>query len=308
MSELNDLFLARDYSKIIEETEGKEDGEALFYRASALLALGEKEKAMGIFESKRKALFAYNPLATIKNDMKLRVYLEEFDEAYEDLREFEEYPYVSQEVEEILRSIPRYLREKERESVGKRPLSVEEAKKRLRERKSDMDVLSTLEAISSIAVDPFLDEIKSLLLSSVNSSVKTYALLLLLNCGYDEEIVMIKDNKRYQLIPKNINPPFVGPLFKAVKEEISALSKDPSVNEVAYALWSDYVLSLFPENAFEGTNAKEISEVFYVLALEYLRRDDIESLLSERGIKEEELIRQKEKVSKALSSLSPIKG
>ncbi len=309
MSSLRELFSNREYNEIIKETNNKTDGESLFYRAAALLSLGEKEKAMAIFKEHRKTLFSYNALATIKNDIKLRVELGEFDEAYDDLSEFEEYPYVSQSVEETLHSLPRFLREKEKESlVAKKEMSVEEAKKRLRNPKSDLDALSTLEAISKVAVDPFLEEIKALMQSSINDSVKTYAFLLLINCGYDGEITLNKGEKSYQMIPKNVNPPFVGPLFRDVKERLSSLSKDPSVNAVAFSLWSDYVLSLFPENPFEKDDPKTLSEAFYLLSLRYLKRDDLSSLLLERGIDEGSIEELVSRIEKALASFSPVKG
>ncbi len=306
MKDLATLFSSQKYDEIIKETKDKIDGESLYYRASSLLAIGKKEEAMDVFVKHRKTLFAYNPLATIKSDLKLRALLEQFDEAYDDLYEFEEYPYVSQNVEELLRSARKYIREKEKEGLSKKPLSVIEAKKRLSSPKSDFEALSVLEAISEVPVDPFLEEIKALLVSKANDSVKTYAFLLLVNCGYDEEISMIKGDRDYHLIPKNVNPPFVGPLYKEVKERISDLSKDPSVNSVAYSLWSDYVLALFPSSPFDKETPKTYAEVFYAIALSYLCRPDASSLLKERSIKEEDLASLEKDISLALSSFPPI--
>lgn len=305
MDSLKELFEQKRYETILSLTEKSEDGESLFYRASSLLALGKSKEAMELFSTHRKTLFAYHPLATLKHNFELRILLNEFEEAYLDYDEFKNYPYVSQEVEEKIRAIPSYLRQKERESFNHKPLSVEEAKKILSSPKGDYETLATLEAISHVAIDPFLPEIKTLLISSIHPSVKTYAFLLLINCGYDQEVTLVKGNSAYHLIPKNTKPPFVGLPFKNVKQELESLAKDPSVSGVAYSLFSDYTLALFPSSPFDGVDEKQLVYAFLSLAFDYLKRENGSLPFEESGVKNE-IVTLKKKISSLLNSIPPL--
>lgn len=305
MDSLKSIYDKKEYQLIVDLTNGTNDPESLFYRASAYLALNKPKEAMDVFVSRRKELFKFNPLLTLKNNFELRILLGEFDEAYEDYDEFKNYPYVSQAVEERLASLPQYLRSKERESLSAKPLSIEKAKSILKEKKDAYQALLTLEAISKVAVDPFLDEIKEILKSSIHPSVKTYALLLLINCKYDEEVTFIQRNNEYHLIPKNTIPPFSGSSYQRFKEGLEEIAKDPSVSKVAYSLFSDYALAIFPLDPFKESDFSLLELVFLTLAKEYLHSDA--SFLNEFPlIDEAKMNEKKEEISSILSSIPPL--
>ena len=166
--------------------------------------------------------------------------------------------------------------------------------------------MATLEAISHVAVDPFLPEIKSLLVSNAHSSVKTYAFLLLINCKYDEEVSLVKGDVTYHLIPKNVNPPFVGPDYRTLKQGLESFAKDPSLSSVAYSLFSDYALALFPISPFAETSEPLLVATFLSLALDYLKDDSDRLSLLELGVKDEELNAFKKKASSLLASIAPL--
>ncbi len=306
MDSLKTIFEKRNYELILSLTEKAADAESLFYRASSFLALGKPKEAMTIFENNRKALFSYNPLVTLKHNFEIRILLNEFDEAYQDLEEFRSYPYVSQVVEEKLSSFPTYLRKKEKESLLNKPLSIEEAKRLLSSPKNDYETLVTLEAISRVAIDPFLPEIKSLLISNAHPSVKTYAFLLLINCQYDEKVMLKQGDKEYQLIPKNVEPPFVNKRFKDFKNKLETLAKDPSVAGVAFSLFSDYTLAVFPATPFCNNDDDLLLLSFYSLALSYLRNDKISLEDNSYHIPLSKIEEKKNAISAVLSSIPPL--
>ncbi len=306
MDSLKTIFEKRNYEVILSLTEKAADAESLFYRASSFLAIGKPKEAMGIFERNRKALFSYNPLVTLKHNFEIRILLDEFDEAYQDLEEFRSYPYVSQSVEEKLSSLPTYLRKKEKESLRNKPLSIEEVKRLLSSPKSDYETLLALEAISRVTIDPFLPEIKSLLISSAHPSVKTYAFLLLINCKYDESVTLKQGDVVYQLIPKNVEPPFVNKRFKDFKNKLEALAKDPSVAGVGFSLFSDYTLAVFPSSPFSCNNDDLLLLSFYSLALSYLRNDDVSLIDNPYHIPSLEIEKKKKEISSVLSSIPPL--
>ena len=305
MDSLKSIYDKKNYQLILDLTNGTSDPEPLFYRASAFLALNKPDEAMDIFSKHRKELFTFNPLLTLKNNFEIRILLSEFDEAYEDYDEFKNYPYVSQAVEERLASLPQYLRSKERESLSAKPLSVEKAKEILKEKKDAYEVLLTLEAISKVAVDPFLEEIKDILKSSLHPSVKTYALLLLINCKYDEEVTFTQGNNEYHLIPKNTIPPFAGNEYHRFKEELNEIAKDPSISKVAYSLFSDYTLAIFPLNPFKENDFSLLELVFLTLAKDYLH--SVASFLDDFPlINEMAMNKKKQEISAIISSIPPL--
>lgn len=306
MDSYQTIFEAKKYDLLLSLTEKAEDGESLFYRASALLSLNRPFEAMEIFDKNRKALFEYNPLITLKHDFELRILLNQFDEAYSDLDEFRSFPYVSQIVEERLKVLPSYLRKKEREALANKNISVVDAKRILSSPKNDMEILMTLEAISKVAIDSFLPEIKSILVSNIHPSVKTYAFLLLINCKYDEEVTFVSRGQEYHLIPKDVEPPFVSLRFKTFKDNLSSIAKDPSVSGVAFSLFSDYTLAIFPSSPFEEQKEGLLLLSFYSLALDYLRNSSVSLKDNSYLLPLEEIEKKKEEISCVLASIPPL--
>ena len=107
MDSLKTLMDKKQYDLVIKLTENSNDSIALFYRLSALLVVGKSEDALNLIKTKR--LILQNKLALlIKFHIEILCLLGRFDEAYSELKYYEDLPYESQEVEEILREMPKY--------------------------------------------------------------------------------------------------------------------------------------------------------------------------------------------------------
>ena len=103
MESLKELIEKKEYQRVLELTKESKDAEALFCRVSAYLGLGRYQDARTLLVKERDALWAKNPILTMKATFETRFGLEEFDEAYQDEEDFANRPYISQEVEEVLR-------------------------------------------------------------------------------------------------------------------------------------------------------------------------------------------------------------
>ena len=113
MDSLKTLMDQKNYDLVIKLTENSNDAISLFYRLSALLAVGKSEDALNLIKSKR--LIMQKRLALlIKFHIEILCLLKRFDEAYDELKYYEELPYESQEVEEVIRSMPAYIRNEEK--------------------------------------------------------------------------------------------------------------------------------------------------------------------------------------------------
>ena len=149
MDSLKTLMDKRQYDLVIKLTENSNDAIALFYRLSALLAVGQSEGALNLIKSKK--LILQNKLALlIKFHIEILCLLGRFDEAYLELKNYEEMPYDSQETEEILRSMPTYIRDAEKATYGAKRIDEDELRQRLLSKKDEDVLAETLEAVVGV--------------------------------------------------------------------------------------------------------------------------------------------------------------
>ena len=113
MDSLKTLMDKKQYDLVIKLTENSQDALALLYRISALLAVGQSEQALIVIKGNRDILQTKLSLL-IKFHIEILCLLGRYDEAYDELRYYQELPYESQEVEEILRAMPEYIRKEEK--------------------------------------------------------------------------------------------------------------------------------------------------------------------------------------------------
>lgn len=307
MDSLKRLYEQQRYTLILEITEGTADPESVIYRVSSHLALNEKEKALSEFMEAREALYAYKPFLTLKSNFELRFLNGQFEQAYEDMLYFQNKPYVSQEVEEYLRNLPKLIRYSEKNESLVQGYTPEAIERILTKGKDDYEVLNVLNYLQNAPLDEYLPLIKDLLVSSRHPSVKTYALLVLVERKYPSRVVFSKNGKRYQVVPKDLVPPYTGPVFENFVHELSFLASDPSLAGVAVSLLNDYILCLYPEEVL-GKNDSLLEVALLLLAREYLRdQEGMESLIAKKGLDPAQVLAKKKEVQEALQKEPPLK-
>ena len=131
MDSLKSLMDKRQYDLVIKLTEDSQDMNYLFYRISALLATGRGEEALSVIKKNREILQGDLSLL-MKVHIEILCLLNNFDEAYEEIKYYENLPYVSQEVEEMIRDLPKLVREEEKKSLSSRELSNDVLRERLK--------------------------------------------------------------------------------------------------------------------------------------------------------------------------------
>ena len=107
MDSLKSLMDKKQYDLVLKLTENSQDSLALFYRLSAMLATGRSEDALKLIKDKRQILLA-KPGVLMKIHIELLCLLGKFDEAYSELRYYQELPYENQETEELLKLLKPY--------------------------------------------------------------------------------------------------------------------------------------------------------------------------------------------------------
>lgn len=271
MNDLKKLFEETKYQEILERTEKETDGESLFYRLMSLMALSEGERAMALLEKNRYEIFKSHPLQTLKSDFSLRILRKEWDEAYKDYDVFSNYPYISQEVEEALRSIPKALRIAEKEASLPLEASLKEMRETLKG-KDDFAILSLLKSLKKEDFPALEKELTNLLSrKEVHPFVRTYALLYLVSLSYSKEVSFLKDDELLRLIPSKLEPPYVDACYKSFVDLLEATLLDPSLYHVARNLLDEYILLSYPTDVLEKEDENLLLSALSLLAKDYLK-------------------------------------
>lgn len=272
MDNYKSLLERKEYDLLLTLSEDDMTPDGLAYRAAAFLAKGEPRRALEIVLSNRDELYKNNPLFAMRTNFELRFILRQFDEAYDDLEYFENLPYVSQEVEEYLRSLPKLIRSEERNSSLREKYSEDEIKEKLTSDIDDYEIISTINLIGPLKAKEYIPELMYLVRNKHSSIVKTYALLFLIAAKCDKEVEFRKNGKTYKLVPNKVNPPFSGKSFESFRTKLEEEINDPSISNVAKKLLNDYIFEVFPDDVpFESEPA------IYVLALSALAHEYLSS-------------------------------
>ncbi len=288
MDSLKSLMDRKDYELVIKLTENSQDINYLFYRISAFLALGKGEKALAAIKNNRKILEGDLSLL-IKIHIEILCLLNNFDEAFEELKYYENLPYVSQQVEEVLREMPKFIREEEKKSVSSKELSNDELRKRLASDDQNV-VLPALDMVRDRDVNMFMPEIERILVEFPKQSIRSFALLLLVQKKIDRDLGFNHMEEVIAVNPSKLDPPFVGSEFNDFLRELQRELRDPAANENAVQILSSYIIYTYPVKLEIGYDV--LIEALRAIAFEYLQNKeevDLPNRCLQKGIDLEEV-------------------
>ena len=292
MDSLKSLMDKKQYDLVLKLTENSQDSLAIFYRLSALLATGHSEDALKLINAKRQILLN-KPGVLMKIHIELLCLLGKFDEAYSELRYYQELPYENQETEELLNSLPKYIREEEIKLYKRQEVGQDEIRKRLLS-KSDADVLSALDAVRGQKLENFLLPIFNIMKNYPKQLVRTYALLLLVANRYDKKVEFMHGDKLIEVVPNELDEPFI---IKGIGNIDNLLSlfqneyRDPTISQNAISILSSYMVYIYPNSV--NYSKEELLVIFGYIAKELLQtRDNSLTKMCERYNLNEEEIRE----------------
>ena len=284
MDSLKTLMDQKNYDLVIKLTENSNDAISLFYRLSALLAVGKSKEALNLIKTKR--LIMQKRLALlIKFHIEILCLLKRFDEAYEELKYYEELPYESQEVEEVIRSMPVYIRNEEKQAYAA-PIDEDQLRAMLING-NDGEILAALDRIKALPINPFLLNIFKITTTHKRQIIRSIALLVLVYKKYDKEVKFLHHDKIITLIPSEMDDPFIVPGYSSLEEFSFALQSayhDPSISDNALNVISSYLLYIYPDKL--DLSKEESLVVFGYIAKKLLKIsiDDLEKLCEEKSL------------------------
>ena len=241
----------------------------IFALISQDLARGDLAASKEKFFANRTTLYEANPLLTMKTNFELRFIAEEFEEAYQDNEFFQALPYVSQEVEEYLRELPRLIRANELASFQKKPRDEEANLKLLVPSTKSEELLLVVTSLGEGDITPYVPALANLLFApEVHDDVKSFTLMLLSAKGIDETITLRKRGECFKVNPAKIGQPFGNADYDAMKQRLTK-EKDTSLGEIGQQLLDQFALTLYPrrpllEEGLEATyqGIKELAECY----------------------------------------------
>lgn len=241
-----DYLNKSQFDKVIELNKDNKDSKSIYYLLLAYIGNNDIKKAQGVIDSNRSELFKYNPKGVIKADIELSLSEADFISAREKLEIYENFPYVSQEIEELFKFYKEKIKEEEKsllKSIKKNINGKEENKTpSLNEKKEIIYAyllsLSNENRLNKVDLDFCLD----LIASNRELALKKYALLILTFFKVDKEINF--DNKVYN--PKDLTIPTLDKNYLNIKNKLASIA-DLSLSSICTSLLDSLSYSLFPE-------------------------------------------------------------
>ena len=268
MKDLRKLLEERKFAEVLDETKESKKSEELFFRLSALMALGKLKEAIECLENNRVTLQDNLPWL-------MRLHIEllcldgRFDDAFDEIKYYENLPYDSQESEEILKQLPKIIREYENNKANL-ARDKEDIIKGLSS-KVDDDVLASLDALRDKDLTPYYIFLQKILLSHPKQAIRSFALLLLVQRAVNKVFKFNHMGDVVEVNPSTLQPPFVGDDFEKIIKRMEEEYKDPSITQNAISLLSSYLIYIYPKNI--DLNDDVLVDALYHLSCQYLQID-----------------------------------
>ena len=294
MDSLKTLMDKKQYELVIQITQNSKNEQDLFYRISALLAVGKPEESLDCITSNQKIL-TKNLKLLVKTHIELLCLLNKFDAARGQLDYYKNLPYESQETEETLKYYETYIREEEKNAIRGHHIDEEEVIKRLLSKNASI-VLTGLEACRSKTIELFLPYLEKILVDFPMQAIRSFALLLLVEKKLNKVVKFKHVNQMIEVNPSLLEPPFQDNQFTNIIRSIQSDFKDPSISQNALNIYSTYLIYIYPDKC--KFNAKALLCALYGIASEYLQNDG--TLFEEKCMREGEKIEDVRKIIEEL--------
>lgn len=298
MDNLESLFEKKQYDLVIKLTESSSDPKERFMRLSCFVILGKDKEALDEIETYQKVLETNYPAKLMKLHFELLLKNRLFDEANIALKHYQDLPYISQEVEEFLRSVPERI---DAEKNQKNKFYTIDEVCEVLETENDSAIISeVLFSLKNYNLNQIIDSLKVFMKrSDVNPNFRTFAFIVLVDNKYDEDVELLTKNGVKKLNAKKVMPPFSSKAFNEITKSIYLNSeRNITVQETALHLVNCYSLDVYPDDMDLDT-PENMSKAFIMIAKDYIHEDYDKS--------DEHIASLKEKIRAVIESTPAIK-
>jgi len=274
MSKLADLYNQKQYDLVVKLVGESTDPNDRFLALSSLVMLGNTDAALDDIEKYQDILEKERPFPLMKMHLELLISKRLFDEAKIALKHYQELPYISQEVEEFLRETPERIEEAKQSGNKHFHLNLDEVFDVLEKETDESLIASTIFNLKEYNINTFIDSLKIFMKrSDVHPNFRTYALILLIDQKYNQEVPFLLNGKIEHYVPTKLTPPFMHPDFNEVARLITGFAQgDTTVLETALHLFNCYILDTYPEDIYID-GIEKIAKAMIVVAKRYLKQE-----------------------------------
>lgn len=268
MDNLASLFEKKEYELVIKLTRNSSNVDDLFYCLSAYLSLNKINDALELIKEKKSILKTRLPML-MRTHIELLCLDHRFDDAYEMIKEYENMPYYSQEAEETLKELPHIIREYERNLYQNHQYSEDELIKDLLSKDGNV-VIGALDALREKDINPYIIYINKILTDFLKQSIRSFALLLLVQKKFDKVVKFNHMGKIIEVKPSELKPPFVDEEFSDLSNKLVEVYKDSSLSMNAIQILSSYLIYIYPEEV--DYNDPLLIEALRIVTSKYLKQ------------------------------------
>ena len=272
MDNLESLYYKKEYQLVLDLTKDSTDPRELLMRISCLIITGKTDEAVDEIEKNQSIIEKQYQKRLMKIHFELLLSKGLFDEARLALKHYEDLPYVSQEVEELMREIKDRI-EEESHPKSHHSFNIEDIYDVLEKETDSAKISQVLFNLKNYNLNIYIDSLKIFMKrEDVNPNFRTYALILLIDEKYDEEVGFLSRLGLISVVPTKLNPPFMSNSFNETCRLITdKCNHDVSMIETALHLFNCYIIDTYPEDIY-SVGEEMLSSAFIRIAESYLNK------------------------------------
>lgn len=268
------LFDTKQYDLVVKYSRESLDPEVKLMGLSALLLLSKELDALNYIKENFDILYSKYPLKLMRVHFEVLLKNRLFNDAKEALRVYEAKPYISQEAEEFMRDMHERI-EKEEHPVIKNNLSIDEVCEILETSTKNAELSNVLFSLQNYNFNSYVSSLLNVLIKKdIHPSLRTYALIVLVDNKYAHPVSFLSKDKIITLVPSEINPPFKGEVFEKIVKLINTKSKqNVTLEATAFQLLNYYSMDIYPVD-INKEDPELVSSALILLAKDYINEKD----------------------------------
>ena len=272
MDNLESLYYKKEYQLVLDLTKDSTDPRELLMRISCLIITCKSDEALDEIEKNQSIIEKQYQKRLMKIHFELLLSKGLFDEARLALKHYEDLPYVSQEVEELMREMKDRI-EDESHPKSHHSFNIEDIYDVLEKETDSAKISQVLFNLKNYNLNIYIDSLKIFMKrEDVNPNFRTYALILLIDEKYDEEVGFLSRLGLISVVPTKLNPPFMSNSFNETCRLITdKCNHDVSMIETALHLFNCYIIDTYPEDIY-SVGEEMLSSAFIRIAESYLNK------------------------------------
>lgn len=282
MDSFETLMEKKQYDLIIKATENAKEPDALLYRIMAFASLEKFDEALDVIEQNKELLESKAMSLLIMIHVDILLFKGDTLGALKLANYYAEKPYVSQEVEEIIQSIPQRIDDFLKQLRGPDSKMIPERQiiKLLTSQKAD-EIVSAIDYLKDKDVSAFLKYIEEIMIDFPKQSIRSLALLTLVEQQVNHEVMFKSHKGLIKVNPSKLTQPF-GETFMKIVDELGK-EKDSSLASVIENTIACIVIHIYPSQ-IDGDDLLFLTAARAVAAKQLLQDLDLDAVCKQTGL------------------------